>query len=314
MFVAMTGKLPLVSVIIPNYNYAEYLDVRIQSILNQTYPNFEVIILDDKSTDESLKVISKYEDNPHIRGIYVNECNSGNVFQQWKMGIQLAKGDVVWIAESDDYCEPSMLRILIDEWVKVPNAAAAHVGYVIVDEDSNVISKSKEGRTRIIDGKHFARTRMARFCSFRNASGAIFRKDFAIQLSDEYTSLKSVGDYLFWAQLCSFGKVIEIHKNLTYFRVHSHSVTSNNYSKGITALEDRIVFDWIHHQIGLSIWQSFLAKAAHNSLYRKAQYDSEIIRKSIFCRWGLNARRPLFFEHFCLWLSGSIERHLGLFL
>jgi glycosyltransferase involved in cell wall biosynthesis len=52
---------PLVSVIIPNYNHARFLDERIQSILNQTYQNFEVIILDDKSSDNSVEVINKYK-------------------------------------------------------------------------------------------------------------------------------------------------------------------------------------------------------------------------------------------------------------
>ena len=56
-------KQPLVSIIIPNYNHAQYLDERIQSVLKQTYQNFEVIILDDKSTDNSLEVINKYKDN-----------------------------------------------------------------------------------------------------------------------------------------------------------------------------------------------------------------------------------------------------------
>lgn len=95
---------PLVSVIIPNYNHARFLDERIQSVLNQTYQNFELIILDDKSTDNGLEVINKYKDDSHISHIVVNEENSGSPFKQWHKGFELAKGDWIWLAESDDSC------------------------------------------------------------------------------------------------------------------------------------------------------------------------------------------------------------------
>ena len=103
----------MVSVIIPNYNHAKYLDERIHSVLNQTYQDFEVIILDDCSTDNSLEIINKYKDNPHISQIIVNEQNSGSPFKQWKKGILLAKGEVIWIAESDDTCETTFLEKLL---------------------------------------------------------------------------------------------------------------------------------------------------------------------------------------------------------
>ena len=63
---------PFVSVIIPNYNHSDYLDIRINSILNQTYTNYELIILDDCSTDNSKEVIGKYANNPHVSCILLN--------------------------------------------------------------------------------------------------------------------------------------------------------------------------------------------------------------------------------------------------
>lgn len=83
---------PLVSVIVPNYNHAQYLEQRLDTVFNQTYQNFEVIILDDKSTDNSLEVINRYKDNPHLSQIVVNEQNTGSPFKQWDKGINLAKG------------------------------------------------------------------------------------------------------------------------------------------------------------------------------------------------------------------------------
>ena len=65
---------PLISVVVPNYNHARYLDQRLQSILNQTYRNIEVIILDDCSIDNSLEVISKYTYDSRIVSVIVRDC------------------------------------------------------------------------------------------------------------------------------------------------------------------------------------------------------------------------------------------------
>lgn len=101
---------PLVSVIIPNYCHAPYLEQRITSVLNQTYTNFEVIILDDNSPDNSVEIINQFKNDEHIKHIVVNEKNSGSTFIQWNRGIELSQGEIIWIAESDDYCEPTFWK------------------------------------------------------------------------------------------------------------------------------------------------------------------------------------------------------------
>ena len=99
-----------VSIILPNYNHAKYLQDRLDSIFNQTYQNFEVIILDDASTDDSLLILNCYKDHPKVSHFVVNTENSGSPFKQWKKGLSLAKGDCVWIAESDDICDLNFLE------------------------------------------------------------------------------------------------------------------------------------------------------------------------------------------------------------
>ena len=76
----------MVSVIIPNYNHAKYLEERIDSVLNQSYKDFEVIVLDDYSTDNSKEVINKYAGHPKVSHIILNEENSGSTFKQWHKG------------------------------------------------------------------------------------------------------------------------------------------------------------------------------------------------------------------------------------
>ena len=94
-----------VSVILPNYNHAEFLPERLDSIYNQTYQNLEVIILDDCSTDESVSILNNYKNHPKTAHFVINKENTGSPFIQWEKGFKLVKGDVIWIAESDDYCD-----------------------------------------------------------------------------------------------------------------------------------------------------------------------------------------------------------------
>jgi glycosyltransferase involved in cell wall biosynthesis len=84
----MTPKI-LVSVIIPNYNHSLYLKQRIDSVLNQTFQDFELIILDDCSSDSSKEIIEQYRQNPKVSQIIFNQINSGSVFKQWAEGNHL---------------------------------------------------------------------------------------------------------------------------------------------------------------------------------------------------------------------------------
>lgn len=134
-----------VSVILPNYNYARYLTERIDSILNQTLTDFELIILDDNSTDNSKDVIKKYESNPHVSRIIFNQENSGNTFSQWQKGIELAQGEYIWIAEADDIAEATLLEECINVMDDDPKIILCQVGCTIkerllkhITEETNI--------------------------------------------------------------------------------------------------------------------------------------------------------------------------------
>jgi glycosyltransferase involved in cell wall biosynthesis len=106
---------PLLAVIIPNYNHAPYLEQRIESVLKQTFQDMEVIILDDCSTDNSKNIIERYRNHPKVSTVLYNKVNSGNTFKQWKKGIEQARGTWIWIAESDDWCEPTFLEEVLPD-------------------------------------------------------------------------------------------------------------------------------------------------------------------------------------------------------
>lgn len=235
----MTNKNPKVSIIVPNYNYARFLDLRIASILNQTYTDYELILLDDASTDNSVTVLNKYKDNPHVTQIVVNEKNTGSPFQQWMKGILLAKGEWIWIAEADDLCEPTFLTTCMHYIEINTNVAICNVGSIYIDAKGNTMEqriypRQKEEtpiNAKCFDGKKFIEYILYWQNEIPNASGVVFKKSYALNLQNqEWTKFRYCGDWLFWVNMALQGKVIQIYQNLNYFRQHISQTTKGRYS------------------------------------------------------------------------------------
>ena len=244
----LTSKNPLVSVIIPNYNHAKYLDERIQSVLKQTYQNFEVIILDDVSTDNSKEVIEKYRNAPHVSQIVYNEKNSGSTFKQWLKGMELAKGNLIWIAESDDSCEKEMLERLVDEFSKDKDLVLAFCNSVIIDENGNKkhVIQNKDWQKDIhTSGKNFIHDYLYIDNLIYNASSALFAKDVAMNINRQYTQYKGSGDWLFWIEICEQGNVSMLKKPMNMFRKHFGNVTTQMMCNGDKKIKNKKIFDYL---------------------------------------------------------------------
>src|SRR5678815_1505944 len=127
--------MPEISVIIPNYNHGRYLKRRIESILQQTFTDFEIIIMDDGSTDNSRDVIEQYRSDPKFSHIIFNEINSGSPFKLWEKGIELGKGEWIWIAESDDIAEPTFLEEAVKAIKQAPSFDIFYSDSFIIDEN-----------------------------------------------------------------------------------------------------------------------------------------------------------------------------------
>ena len=128
---------PLISIIVPNYNHELFLRKRLESVYNQSYEHIEVILLDDASTDKSVEILKTYENHPKTAHLIVNNQNSGSPFKQWQKGIELANGELIWIAESDDYAEPNFLELVSKPLVENKEIGLAYCQSIIVDENNN---------------------------------------------------------------------------------------------------------------------------------------------------------------------------------
>lgn len=239
----MNGNLPLVSVIVPNYNHEKYLEQRLKSIFNQTYPNFEVILLDDCSSDKSQEILLEYAKNSKVSHCIFNAINSGNTFVQWNRGMELAKGDYIWIAESDDFCELNFLEELIQPVLEDPEIKLVYCQSNRVDEKGSVTGSWINHTDNldatlfltnfVMDGNAF----IERFLIYKNvipnASGVLFQRVRAVELGelDIDPVLKICGDWLFYLKLVTNANVAFIPKSLNNFRYHSASVVAGAVRK-----------------------------------------------------------------------------------
>lgn len=129
-----------VSIIVPNYNHGKYIKQRLDSIINQTFTDYELILLDDYSSDESRDILLSYKNNPHVSHIILNTQNSGSPFLQWEKGIKLARGKYIWIAESDDYADIHFLEYTVKALTLHPQAHICYTGSFIIDTNGNKIN------------------------------------------------------------------------------------------------------------------------------------------------------------------------------
>jgi len=294
-------KNPLITVIIPNYNHAKYLDERIQSVLNQTYQNFEVIILDDKSTDNSLEVINKYRDNPHVSQIVVNEENSGSTFKQWHKGFELAKGELIWIAESDDKCEKEFLETLLHFFEQEPQCVLAYTRSILFrDSDGELLNQHVNKDAELMPGASFIAEKMACGNSIQNASSVLFKKSVALNIDNQYTEYKGAGDRLFWIEIAEQGYVGIDYHQLNYFRIHENNSTKRYFYEGINQEEDLRILNYIYTKGYILKKQYKWAKRRYAQWVIFSDRLSREKKKEIINLWGLGMSDRLFLIYYNL--------------
>ncbi len=232
----------LVSVIIPNYCHAPYLEERIESVLKQSYPHFEIILLDDHSTDNSREILERYRTDPHVSAIHYNRHNSGSTFRQWQRGFNLARGEFIWIAESDDYANPHFLERCIEPLLHNPRCVMAYSESQIVDAHSRPFRERvphavvRHRPCDVWQGEEFVRRNMLLSNAVYNASMVLFRHS-ALPLESSYASFRLNGDWLFWCEVALQGEVAHLTSPYNYFRRIEGSVTLASRRSGLAHRE-----------------------------------------------------------------------------
>ncbi|MGV1820005.1 glycosyltransferase [Agrobacterium sp. CG160-95] len=249
-----------VTAIVPNFNHARYLPQRLDSILAQTYPLIDILVLDDCSSDDSRLVIDAYVKRfpERIRAVYNTE-NSGNVFRQWQKGHSLAKGDLVWICESDDFCEPTFVERMINAF-RDPSVMMAFGRIQFANSQGEYFAGLDHYREDSEPGIWEARLTRPAAEWFRggfgvknviaNVGGSLWRRfEVSDQVWEEARSYKIMGDWYLYSAIAGGGQIAYEPSSVSYFRIHDSNTSGSSaqskseyykeYARLMTSLKKR---------------------------------------------------------------------------
>jgi glycosyltransferase involved in cell wall biosynthesis len=238
--------MPLVSVIVPNYNHGRFLERRLESIFNQDFTDYEVILLDDGSIDNSHLILEKYSKHPLVSNYIVNTANSGNTFMQWEKGLKQAKGDYIWIAESDDWAENDFLSKLLICFKKNDELGLAYCQSYVVNENDEIQYLNTK-YTDYLDGFKWKYdytnpgiNEINDFLVFRNiipnVSSVLFSRKFMKLPSDLY-GYSYLGDWYLYCSILAKSNIAYIKQPLNYYRMHPDTVRNKAITDGRRELE-----------------------------------------------------------------------------
>lgn len=227
----MNSPHPKVTAIVPSYNHGRYIRERIESIVSQTYGNVELIVIDDRSPDNSHLVITELQAKYGFK-YYPNKRNSGSPFSAWERACTLASGDYIWICESDDVAEATFLETAVGALLANPGTVMFYSSSRVIDENGAFIGHTDsyfheiwrserwdhdfcvEGTDELIDFQLRGQT-------VPNMSSALFSASaFRAAFSPFLRRLKLTGDWLLVGDVMRHGKVVYTHQALSRFRKH----------------------------------------------------------------------------------------------
>lgn len=234
-------QIPRVSVVVPNFNYARYLRERLSCIAAQSVPVYEIIVLDDGSTDDSLSTLQRLRHSirPEPR-IIANETNGGSVFRQWQHGVQLARGEFVWIAEADDLAGPDFLECLLRGMSVDPTIALGYCQSQAIDEHgtqlmcdylsyTNDLSSHRWIQSYVADGSEEVSAALGIKNTIPNVSAVLFRRQALLDVMENHVNeilrYKVAGDWLVYLYALKVGRIFFEPRTSNLHRRHGGSVT-----------------------------------------------------------------------------------------
>lgn len=226
---------PEVSIVFTSYNHKEYLCQALDSLLAQTFTNFELIIIDDCSTDDSQVVLSEYAQKDSRIRLTLNKKNSGSYVHSTNQGAALCTAPYIIFAQCDDWAESTQLEKLVN--------AIEHydVGVVfscsnLVDENGQLLGVDYDVRERSFrkvfnkdgvlsreDARHF----FFNSCIIPNLSAALFKRSLYTELGGLSKNYKVLADWDFWLRATTICDFFYIREPLNNFRQHRTTIRSS---------------------------------------------------------------------------------------
>lgn len=221
---------PKISVIMSVYNGEKYLQKAIESILIQTYKNFEFLIIDDNSNDSTIDIINSYNDN-RIK-VISNQANIG-LTKSLNIGLELAKGEFIARQDADDISDITRFEKQIEYLNKNEDIAILGTQAKIINEKGNLIIPPFSWLRPVKEDE------IKWFCMFDSPfihSSVMMRKEIIWDIFKGYNSKhRTSQDYELWSRVVYNYKCENLNESLVSFRSHSNSVSSNYSIKNLEA-------------------------------------------------------------------------------
>jgi glycosyltransferase involved in cell wall biosynthesis len=208
----MADRLPLVSIVTPTYNQAQFLAETIESVLNQDYPNIELIVLDDGSTDGTQEILARYKD----RVTAARHDNMGQA-RTLNKGWGMARGKYIGYLSSDDVLYDSAISSLVSVLEEEDNVVVVYPNCHLIDPSSRVIKRNVS--------RHFDYDELVIEQNCYIGPGALFRKSIIGQIGGWQPDLKLAPDREFWMRAGLRGDFRMIDQPLAGYRMHPNSIS-----------------------------------------------------------------------------------------
>lgn len=270
----MNQHSPRLTVIMPAYNTALYIREAIDSILQQTFTDFEFIIINDGSKDNTLEVIKQYND-PRIR--LIDQANKG-LIDTLNEAILLAQSDIIARMDADDICYPERLQIEFDFLTQNPD-------YVLVGSQADIIDKDGNYLMPLIPIGHTheeIKDRIDMKCPFIHPC-VMFRKQAVIDAGLYPKNALTFEDHLLWKKLLNFGKVCNLPQILLKARFNPESVTIDEKWRGelfIRLRRDALSRGYVTDEDATQLKQ--LISSQNLSSYKNASYYAMVGKKYLW--------------------------------
>lgn len=207
-------NFPIVTIITPTYNRADYLSETIDSVLSQDYSNLEYIVLDDGSKDNTLEILEKYEG----KIIWDSHPNMGEV-KTVNKGFGMAHGDIIGVVNSDDPLLPNAIHSIVEFMQANPKIGIVYPDWDYIDAHGNKFDHIQTFDYSYID--------MLRWHHCMPGPGTFFRKEVLTMLDGRDTQFRYVSDFEFWLRAGLIFDFARLPKTLATFRMHPNSVSSS---------------------------------------------------------------------------------------
>jgi glycosyltransferase involved in cell wall biosynthesis len=298
---------PLVSVVMSVYNSQSYLKEAIDSVLSQSYTNFEFIIINDGSTDNSLSIINSYNDK---RIVFINnDCNKGLIYSLNK-GLEIAKGEFIARMDSDDVSLPDRLRLQVQQFLSNPNA-------VIVGSDYFLLKGDNQKYIKNINDSDYQKAVLLFtpcFCHPTVMIKNIFKEN-NIQYNANFIHAE---DYKLWTDLYSFGDFMNVKKPLLKYRHHSLQVSNlkNESQLNISSLIRELYLKQLN--FSLSQKQFEILNYIGNNFFISSKQILNEIEECLLHLYNQNKTHQKFNDNsfkrfmFKFWLDSCGNTNLGL--